>query len=316
MNHITQHPQAVCGIDVHESNVVACIRQPAGEEQIKTFPTTTQQLKALRDWLQNNQVAQVAMESTGVYWKPVFNIIGDDFELLLVNARHIKNVPGRKTDIKDSQWIAQLLQAGLLKASFIPEHNIRELRKLTRYEHKLQGQLQQEKNRVQKLLQECNIKINEVLSDIFGPSGRRILKDLAQGITDTAHLASHMDRDKRLMPKKQKAREALEGLVTKESQFLLQQLLLHIDFIEQQQKALLEAIAALVVSHDEQAATLLQTIPGIGKKASQRVIAEVGTSMDSFKDHRHMAAWSGLAPGQNESAGKKKVVASLMAIAI
>ena len=313
MHHITQQP--VCGLDVHESSVVACIRQPTGEEQIKTFATTTEQLNSLRDWLKNNQVAQVAMESTGIYWKPVFNIIGDDFELLLVNARHIKNVPGRKTDTKDSQWIAQLLQAGLLKASFIPEHTIRELSKLTRYEHKLQGQLQQEKNRVHKLLQECNIKINEVLSDIFGLSGRLILKDLAQGITDPDRLVSHMDRDKRLVAKKEKARAALVGCVTIESKFLLRQILEHIEFIEQQQKELTNTIEQLVSAHDEQAATLLQTIPGVGEKASQRIIAEVGTSMAAFKSHGHMAAWGGLVPGQNESAGKKKVVGSVMGIA-
>ena len=300
--------QAVCGLDVHESNIVACIRRTGYKEHVKTFGTTTKQLEQFKEWLHQHQVVQVAMESTGVYWKPVFNIIGDEFELLLVNARHVKHVPGRKTDTKDSQWLCQLLQKGLLKASFIPEKNIRELRKLTRYEQKLQGQLQQEKNRVHKLLQECNIKLAGVVTDIFGVVGRCILKDLAQGITAIDRLCAHVDRARRLIAKKQQFREALEDRLTAESVFLLQQLLHHIEFIETQQGALIKKIGQLVTAHDAEASALLQTIPGIGEKASQRIIAEVGSSMTSFKSHRYLAAWAGLAPGQNESGGKKKAV--------
>ena len=297
--------QRACGLDVHQASITACIMRQGIEKQIETFGTTTSELERLKGWLHEHKITHVAMESTGVYWKPVFNIIGEYFELLLVNARHIKNVPGRKTDVQDSEWICKLLRAGLLKGSFIPKEDIRELRNLTRYQKRLQHQIQNEKNRVHKILQEANIKITSVLSDIFGVTGLNILKDLANGINDPIKLAKHFDHNKRLAAKKTEAVEALHGRFKPHHQFMLKTMLEHIDFLESQITSIEAEVAEIIKDHQREH-ELLQTIPGVKEKAANAIIAEIGTDMSQFPDERHLSSWAGLCPGNNESAGKKK----------
>jgi transposase len=305
--------QRACGLDVHQASVTACIMRQGIEKQIESFGTTTAELERLRTWLHEHKITHVAMESTGVYWKPVFNILGEDFELLLVNARHIKNVPGRKTDVQDCEWICKLLRAGLLQASFIPKEDIRHLRNLTRYQKQLQHQIQNEKNRVHKLLQEANIKLTSVLSDIFGVAGLKILQDLAKGITDPVRLSQYFDHNSRLAVKKQEAQQALKGSFKPHHQFMLKTMLAHISFLEEQIQDI-EAQAAQLMKPHQQEHELLQTIPGVKQKAANAIIAELGTDMSQFPDEKHLSSWAGLCPGNNESAGKKKAQSSPMAI--
>jgi transposase len=296
-----------CGLDVHQATVVACILRQGYEKQIRTFGTTTEELDTLKKWLKEEEISHIAMESTGVYWKPIFNVLEDsNWELLLVNARHIKNVPGRKTDVKDCEWICKLLRSGLLNGSFIPQEDIRQLRGYTRHQKTLQHQVQNEKNRVHKLLQECNIKITQVLSDIFGVTGMLILTDLSKGITDTNKLAKYMERNSRLSPKKDQAIACLNGKFTKHSQIMLKVMLETISFYQKQSDILEIEVEKLLkpyqIEHE-----LLQTIPGIKTKAANHIIAELSANMDAFMDEKHLSSWAGLCPGNNESAGKKKV---------
>ena len=301
MNTIIEN---ACGLDVHQESITACIHS-GKQKQIEKFGTTTQELEVLKNWLHEHEITHVAMESTGVYWKPVFNIIGEDFEILLVNARHIKHVPGRKTDIKDAEWICKLLRAGLLQGSFIPPENIRELRNLTRYQKQLKHQEQNERRRVHKLLQEANIKITSVLSDIFGVTGLKILKDLSKGITNAKKLSKHLEDNARLSKKKTQAIEALEGRLTENHQFMLKMMLNNLSHIENQIIAIEKKIAELMKDHQKEH-ELLQTIPGVSEKAANTIIAEIGTNMDAFPTAHHLASWAGLCPTNNESAGKKK----------
>lgn len=276
------------------------------ERQIKTFGTTTPQLLELKGWLKDNHITHIAMESTGVYWKPVFNVLADDdWQLLLVNARHIKNVPGRKTDTQDSEWICKLLRAGLLKSSFIPPEDIRWLRDLTRYRKKLQQQIQHEKNRVHKVLQEANIKLTSVLTDIFGATGMKILTALSKGVTDPDELSSYFDH-KRLIHTKAQALEALTGRFTAHHQFMLQKMLQHIAFLDQQIQTV-EQQSELHLEQYRQQVEQLSSIPGVQQKAAAAIIAELGADMAAFPDEKHLVSWAGLCPGHNESAGKKKV---------
>lgn len=293
-----------CGLDVHQASITACIN-PGKQKQIKEFGTTTQELEALKNWLHQNEITHVAMESTGVYWKPVFNIIGEDFEILLVNARHIKHVPGRKTDVKDAEWICRLLRAGLLEGSFIPAENIRQLRSLTRYQKQLKHQEQNERRRVHKLLQEANIKITSVLSDTFGVTGLKILKDLSEGITDAKKLSEHLAKNPRLSKKRAQAIKALEGRFTENHQFMLKIMLSNLSHIQNQIIAIEEKIEEFMEDHQKEH-ELLQTIPGVKKKVANTIIAEIGTNMDVFPSANHLASWAGLCPTNNESAGKKK----------
>lgn len=295
-----------CGLDVHQASITACIMTVNIKKQISTFGTTTNELERLKQWLFDHRVTHVAMESTGVFWKPVFNIIGEDFELLLVNPKHIKNVPGRKTDVMDCEWICKLLQVGLLRASFIPKEDFRNLRALTRYQKQLQNQIQGEKNRVHKLLQEANIKLTSVLSDIFGFAGLNILNDLSRGITNPITLSNHFDFDKRLAAKKAQAQEALTGRFDRYHQFLLKKMLNYIQFIESQVQDI-EKQASTIVKKYKQEYELLQTIPGVKEKGAKAILAEIGVEMSYFPDEKHLASWAGLCPGNNESAGKKKV---------
>lgn len=295
-----------CGLDVHQGSITACVMRQGIKKQIKTFGTNTEDLEALKKWLQEHQINQVAMESTGIYWKPVFNIIGEDFKIILVNARHIKNVPGRKTDVNDAQWICQLLRAGLLSASYIPEEKIRQLRDLTRYQKKMQHQIQSEKNRVHKVLQDANVKLTSVLSDIFGKTGRAVLNDLSKGITDAKKLSAHFEGNKRLHHTPAQAQSAIQGRFTSHHQQMIGIQLRHLDFLENQIEELENQIQKIIQENYNEEQELLKTIPGVKQKAAATIIAELGVNMEQFPTHRHLAAWAGLSPGQKESAGKKK----------
>jgi transposase len=295
------------GLDVHKSNVVVCARTPDGSgkprEEVRTFATMTTNLLALADWLADLGVTHVAMESTGVYWKPVFHLLEGRFTVILVNAQHIKQVPGRKTDVKDCQWIAQLLQHGLLKASFVPPEPIRELRDLTRQRTQLIGERASAANRIQKVLEDANIKLAGVATDVLGVSGRDMLEALIAGETDPVKLAD-LAR-KRLREKIPQLRLALHGHVTAHHRFLLR---LHLDHIRQ----LEELIGRLGVRLEEalapfaEAVPRLQTIPGISQRTAETVVAEVGPDAGPFATAEHLASWAGMCPGNDESAGKRR----------
>lgn len=300
-----------CGLDVHKETVVACVMGTGIEKEVRTYGTMTGELLKLKEWLQSLGITHLAMESTGVYWKPIFNILEDSFEVILVNARHIKNVPGRKTDVKDCEWICKLLRCGLVKGSFIPEKDIRELRDLTRYRKKLVQAISSEKNRIQKVLEDANIKLSSVLSDSFGVSGSAIIEELlkgAQSIEEMAGLARG-----RLGPKKEQIKEALEGHFSDHHRFMIKASLDHIKYLEAQIKQLDEAVSRKLKRYDEEY-RLLQTIPGVKEQGAAAIIAEIGADMGRFPAEEHLASWAGMSPGNNESAGKKKALTPPMEI--
>lgn len=295
------------GLDVHKKSVVACAFwvDDAGEcrEEIKTFGTMTRDLLRLSEWLSARQVSHVAMESTGVYWKPIFNILESTFKVLLVNARHIKQVPGRKTDVKDCHWIAQLLQHGLLKASFVPDRPQRDLRDLTRSRAQLVADHTRAVNRIQKILEDANIKLASVASNALGVSGRAMIQALLAGEKSPADMAQ-LARG-RLRAKIKPLEASLEGHVTEHHRFLLRLYWKQMDQIEDAIAALDERIDALTRPFEEELA-LLDTIPGVDLVAAQAVMAEIGVDMRRFPTSGHLASWAGLCPGSNESAGKRK----------
>ena len=296
-----------CGIDVHKKSLTACLLvgslEGKTEITIKTFSTMTNSLLKLKDWLEKEGCTHVAIESTGVYWKPVFNILEDSMEVVLANAREIKNVPGRKTDVKDCQWIADLLRHGLIKSSFIPPQEIRELRDLTRYRRKLIQDLSAEKNRVQKVLEDANIKLSSVATDIFGVSGRKMINALLNEETSPEQLAEMAKG--RLRNKIDELVEALTGNVRNHHRFMIEKSLQHIAFLT-------ESIAELDLQIDEcmepfrQAEENLMTIPGVKKKTAESIVAEIGVKMEQFPTAAHLASWAGMSPGNNESAGKRR----------
>jgi transposase len=308
--------ERVAGLDVHQATVVACVLTgpPTGPvaREVRTFGTTTRELLDLRDWLEQQAVTVVAMEATGVYWRPVFNVLqheaaGPDEpsgpQVLLANPQHIKAVPGRKTDVKDSEWIAQLARHGLIAASFVPPRPIRELRDLARYRKKLVGELAAEKNRVQRVLEDANIKLGTVASDVFGVSGRAMLDALVEGETDGPTLAQLAQRKLR---RKQAALEAaLEGRPTAAHRFLLRQMLDHVAYLERAIAAVEAELAQRLAPH---AAALqhLCTIPGVSLVVATALLAELGPDMSVFPTARHVAAWAGVAPSNRESAGKAR----------
>jgi len=296
-----------CGLDVHKKTVAACLRVPdpngTRAEEIRTFGTTTRELLRLADWLAAAGCTHVAMESTGIYWRPVYHILEGSSEVLLVNAQHIKAVPGRKTDVKDCQWIARLLAHGLLRASFVPPAPIRELRELTRYRRQLVQERAREANRVQKVLETANIKLGDVATDVLGASGRAILTALIAGERDAEKLATLA---RGLLRKKEaQLREALVGRVTHHHTFMLQGLLSHIEFLDKQ-------IVLFDARIEEQTRPLipalerLDTIPGVGRRSAEQILAELGDDMSRFPTAAHAASWTGICPGNNESAGKRK----------
>jgi transposase len=303
----TLYPRCA-GIDVHKANVVVCVRccgrrgQKVSEE-VRTFSTMTRDLLALADWLAEQGVTHVAMESTGVYWKPVFNILEGGVQVILVNAEHIKQVPGRKTDVKDCQWIAQLLQHGLLKASFVPPEPIRELRDLTRQRTQLIQERAAAANRIQKVLEDANVKLASVATDVLGASGRDMLEALIAGETDPEKLAD-LAR-KRLREKIPQLQLALQGRVTEHHRFLLRMHLDHVSHLEE----LIGRLGARVeeaMAPFAEAVQRLQTIPGVSQRVAETVLAEIGTNMDQFPTDGHLASWGGMCSGNNESAGKRR----------
>jgi len=293
-----------CGIDVHRDIIVATIRKSNDEYETREFSSYTGSLISLRDWCKAEGVTHVAMESTGVYWKPVFNILEEDFEIILVNARHVKNVPGHKTDKKDSIWISKLLLSGLLKGSFIPPKEIRELRDLVRYKRKIVAQVASEKNRIIKILEDANIKLSSVLSNVDGAVGTKIIHCLIEGQTDVNELAKFYHG--KMKVSKDEFKKALDGRITKHHRFMLQLLKDSIaekeHQIERIEAQIDEATKACQIEID-----LLQTIPGVGKDSAISIISEIGTDMSRFPDEHHLSSWAGMSPGNNESGGKKKV---------
>jgi len=305
------HPRC-CGIDVHKKDVKACVLLTRADgtatAQVRTFSTMTDGLLALADWLRALDITQVAMESTGVYWRPVFNVLEDDCTVILVNARHVKAVPGRKTDVKDSKWLAgrplgSMLRHGLLQPSFIPPAPIRELRDLTRYRKTLIGERAQEANRLQKVLETANIKLAMVASNVLGVSGRQMLAALLGGEQDAEALAE-LARG-RLREKLPLLRRALVGRVQPYHLILIDRILAHIAFLEESMATLQQEIDRCLAPFAA-AEALLMTIPGISAQAAATLIAEIGTDMTRFPSAKHLASWAGVCPGNRESAGKRK----------
>jgi transposase len=295
-----------CGLDIHKKTVVACLLHEldSGEvcKELRTFSTMTADLLALSDWLETAGCTHVAMESTGVYWKPIYNLLEGLFELLVVNAHHLKTVPGRKTDMRDAEWIADLLRHGLLRGSFIPSREQRELRDLTRYRRSLVEDRARVLNRLQKVLEDANIKLAAVASDLHGVSARAMLEALCAGESDSAILAD-LARG-RLRSKIPQLQQALQGYFTAHHGFLVTEYLAHIDYLDQAIDQVGTEIDQRLQAEDELVA-LLDTIPGITPRAAQMIIAEVGTDMHRFPSAKHLASWAGLCPGNHESAGKR-----------
>lgn len=296
-----------CGLDVHSQTVVACLIRD-GKKQTRTFSTMTDDLLRLLDWLNAEGCTHVAIESTGVYWKPVFNLLEGSLEVVLVNARHVKAVPGRKTDVRDCEWLADLLRHGLLKASFIPSLEIRELRELTRYRQTLVREQAAVANRVQRIIESGNIKLGQVASNALGVSGRLMLRALCEGETDGAKLAA-LARGQ-LKKKESELRRALTGRLSPAQRFVLRELLDRYDELEAALSRVGEQIKQEVGKcHDPfvaEAVELLQTIPGVGERVAEVIVSEIGVEMGRFASDGHLASWAGMCPGSNESAGKRK----------
>ncbi len=296
-----------CGLDVHKQTVAACVRVPGAKgrrtQEVRTFGTTTPDLLALQDWLAAHQVTHVAMESTGVFWKPVYYVLEARFTVLLLNAAHVKQVPGRKTDVRDCQWIAELLEHGLLRGSFVPPPVIRDLRELTRYRRTQIQERTRVANRLHKVLQDANVKLSNVTHHVLGVSGRAMLDALVAGTTDPDVLA---DLARGQLRKKLPAlRQALTGRFRAHHAFLLGQILAHLDYLE-------EAIAAVSAHIEEQLRPFapqverLMTIPGVQRRTAETILAEIGTDMAVFPTAGHLASWAGMCPGNDESAGKRR----------
>jgi len=293
-------------LDVHKKTVVVTvmITQMDGrvQEQTRTFLTMTADLLALDDWLQSQHIQVIAMESTGVFWRPVFNLLEEGREVILVNAQHIKAVPGRKTDVKDSQWLADLLRHGLLKASFIPPKPVRELRDLMRYRKTIVRERADEVNRLQKVLETANIKLASVATDVLGKSGRAMLDAILSGQDDPEILAD-LARG-RLRAKLPDLRKALDGRIRPHHEVLLVRILAHIDFLEESLTELLVEMEQYLDPFEE-AMVLVQSLVGINEVAAASIIAEIGTDMTRFASDKHLASWAGVCPGNKQSGGKR-----------
>ena len=291
-----------CGLDIHKKTIVACLLTREGK-QTRTFGAMTEELWELVDWLTDQQVTHVAMESTGVYWKPIYNLLeGLDLTVLVVNAQHIKAVPGRKTDVKDAEWIADLLRHGLVRGSYIPDRPQRELRELVRYRRTLLQQRAQVINRIQKVLEGANIKLASVANDILGVSGRAMLEAIVAGTEDPVALAS-LARG-RLQDKRPALERALAGSVGPHQRMMIASQLRHIDFVDQEVATVSAEVAARLAEHEEKIERL-DAIPGVGRRVAEEVLAEIGTDMDRFPTAVNLASWAKLCPSNRESAGKR-----------
>jgi transposase len=300
------HPRC-CGLDVHKDTVVACLRIVFDGKvitEVRTFQTTTAELLRLSEWLAENECTHVAMEATGVYWKPVWHILDDgEFELVLANAAHVKNVPGRKTDVNDAMWLAELLAHGLIRGSFVPDTQTQEMRTLLRTRKQLVRENSRHVLRVQKTLEDANIKLDSLLSDVMGKSGRAIIEALIAGETNPTKLASLADR--RVKASQQEFREALRGRMTKQHRFLLR---LHLNQID----SLVAAIATIDAQVEADlgpfrtAVEQVISIPGIKNLGAQAIVSEIGIDMTRFPSDAHLISWAGLCPRNDESAGKRR----------
>jgi transposase len=298
------------GLDVHKDTIVVCVRRlrtgrkRKPESEVRTFGTVTEEILALADWLAEEGVTHVAMESTGVYWKPVWNLLeSGPYQLLLVNAQHIKQVPGRKTDVKDCEWIAQLLQCGLLRSSFVPQRPQRDLRELTRQRRQLIQAKAAVANRIQKVLEDANIKLGSVATDVLGKSGRDMLQAIIAGQEDPAVLAEMARR--KLRAKIPQLRAALRGGVTENHRFLLKLLLEEVTQMEVWIGQLTQRIVAVLPVPFAEAIQRLVTIPGIDERAAENILAETGVNMDQFPQAAHLASWVGMCSGNRQSGGKR-----------
>ncbi len=292
-----------CELDVHKKTVTACIITPKGKV-IKTFGTMTGNILELLDWINVNRCTHVAMESTGVYWKPIYNLLElAGVDVMVVNAHHIKAVPGRKTDVKDAEWIADLLRHGLLKGSYIPSKPQRELRELVRYRKSLIEERTREVNRLQKVLEGCNIKLSSVVSNIMGVSGRSMIEAIINNIDDP-QLIAKMAKG-RLKSKTESLEKALHGLVGPHQRMILATQLRHIDFLDGEIQRLDREVEERLFPFEEEL-ELLETIPGVGRRSAESILTEIGFDMDRFPSDGHISSWAGMAPGNNESAGKRK----------
>jgi transposase len=308
----------VAGLDVHKETVVACVRLMVGRKptrECRTFATTTEGLLSLLAWLTASRCTHVAMEATGVYWTPVWKILSEgDFTLIVANAAHIKQVPGRKTDINDAMWIADLLACGLIKASFVPEEDIQELRALMRTRKQLVREQTRHVQRLQKTLEEANIKLDSVISDIMGVSGRRMIEAMIAGERDPHRLAALAERSIKASP--QALRDALHGRLREQHRFLLKLHLQQWDGLDAAIRQIDRQVAGQIERMDEEAAdgsspfreliVRLSAIPGVSRLSATAILAEIGRDMSRFPSAGHLVAWAGLCPGQNESAGKRK----------
>ncbi|GGJ05146.1 IS110 family transposase [Alicyclobacillus cellulosilyticus] len=293
-----------CGLDIHKRSVTACSLTPEGKA-IRTFGTMTEDLLELADWLQDQGCSHVAMESTGSFWKPIYNVLEATgaFTLLVVNAQHIKAVPGRKTDVRDAEWIADLLRHGLLQPSFVPSREQRELRELIRYRQEIVDERAREVNRLQKVLEGANIKLSSVATDITGKSGWSILKALSQGETDPQELAAMAKG--RMKAKHDELKRALHGVMGDHQRLMLREQLQHIEELDRRIERLTKEIGERMRPFED-ALERLDTIPGVGRRIAEVIVAETGADMSQFPTAGHLASWAGMCPGNHESAGKRK----------
>jgi transposase len=296
-----------CGLDVHKDQIAACVRWAEDngeiEQETRVFGTTTEQLRSMGDWMRGHGVQLVAMESTGVYWRPVWNVLEGDFQLKLANSQHIRNIPGKKTDKKDGAWIAKLLQHDLVPASFVPDTRIQELRELTRARARLVQEKTAVANRIQDVLENANIKLASVASDILGRSGRAMLEAIMGGESDPVRLADLAKAQ--LRGKMQRLRLALEGRIREHHRFSLRQLMDHLEFLEGKIFIIEEELRRRSQPYEE-AIQLWMTIPGVRWLIAVTLAAEIGVDMQQFPSAAQLASWAGVCPGNNESGGKRK----------
>lgn len=292
-----------CGIDVHKKSIVACFRN-GKKAELRTINTLTCSIRELGNWLIDNGCQKVAMESTGAYWKPIYNIFEMlGLDVMVVNAHHMKNVPGRKTDVKDAEWIAQLLQHGLLRASYIPNKEQRELREIVRYRKNLVGERSREINRLEKTLEGANIKLSSFVSDLTGVSSRKMLEQMIVGEVNEENIDSLIHHS--MKEKRENLLLAMEGVFTPIQKKLVRAILDHIDDMTERIKDLDDTIDNEIKGYED-AIKKIDELPGIGKRSAEIIVAEMGIDMSRFPTAAHLASWVGLCPGNNESAGKRK----------